>query len=183
MDTIIKILVISLVILIFIGFFYGGFGELILKMMRFCIGKLSEKKSNKASDLIVYGAYEEKQFMTNNERNFFLKLNKSVKPCEYVFSQVRLVDIVQVSTTFKNDRIKYNSLFRKISQWHCDFIITDANFNIKAAIELDDSSHNRKDRIKRDRYFNVVMRQAKIPLYRVRDYKELMESGFFINSN
>jgi hypothetical protein len=36
------------------------------------------------------------------------------------------------------------------SQWHCDVVIVDIHFAIIGAIELDDASHQKKQRIRRD---------------------------------
>ncbi|MEN7973211.1 MAG: DUF2726 domain-containing protein, partial [Verrucomicrobiota bacterium] len=43
---------------------------------------------------------------------------------------------------------------------------TPSTLAIVAAIELDDKSHQRKDRIKRDQFLNQVMESAGVPLIR-----------------
>ncbi|EPA9601828.1 DUF2726 domain-containing protein [Escherichia coli] len=68
------------------------------------------------------------------------------------------------------------SLFRQISQWHCDFVVIDGrNFSVKAIIELDDRSHLRPERQRRDAMFNIVVTQAGIPLLRPRSLKQARE--------
>ncbi|EJU6018207.1 DUF2726 domain-containing protein, partial [Salmonella enterica] len=64
---------------------------------------------------------------------------------------------------------------RKISQWHCDFIWVDNQFSIRAVIELDDATHRRKDRIARDDFFNVVVKQAGYNLIRLETKKDIDE--------
>ncbi|WP_157919293.1 DUF2726 domain-containing protein, partial [Escherichia coli] len=73
---------------------------------------------------------------------------------------------------------QYNSFikaFRSISQYHIDFLIVDkSNFSIVCAIELDDSSHDLPDRIKRDNKINMIFKFTGIPLLRSRDSTELL---------
>jgi hypothetical protein len=61
------------------------------------------------------------------------------------------------------------------SQWHCDVVIVDIRtFAIVGAIELDDASHLKKQRIRRDILLEEVLRQAGIPLLRDRDSEKLI---------
>ena len=61
------------------------------------------------------------------------------------------------------------------SQWHCDVVIVDIRtFAIVGAIELDDASHLKKYRIRRDILLEEVLRQAGIPLLRDRDSEALV---------
>ncbi|HFE3534825.1 TPA: DUF2726 domain-containing protein, partial [Klebsiella pneumoniae] len=66
-------------------------------------------------------------------------------------------------------------LFRMASQWHCDVVIVDIHtFAIIGAVELDDASHQKKHRIRRDILLEEVLRQAGIPLLRDRDSERLV---------
>jgi very-short-patch-repair endonuclease len=50
---------------------------------------------------------------------------------------------------------------------HVDFVLVDAeDLHPVAAIELDDSSHQRADRIKRDALLNNLFAKAEFPLIR-----------------
>ncbi len=61
------------------------------------------------------------------------------------------------------------------SQWHCDVVIVDIHtFTIIGAVELDDASHLKKHRIRRDILLEEVLRQAGIPLLRDRDSERLV---------
>ncbi|VAO08446.1 Protein of uncharacterised function (DUF2726) [Klebsiella pneumoniae] len=61
------------------------------------------------------------------------------------------------------------------SQWHCDVVIVDIHtFAIICAVELDDASHQKKHRIRRDILLEEVLRQAGIPLLRDRDSESLV---------
>lgn len=66
-------------------------------------------------------------------------------------------------------------LFSLVSKWHCDVVIVDrATFAMVAAVELDDRSHLKPARRRRDILLNEFMRQADIPLLRGYDRAELL---------
>lgn len=130
-------------------------------------------KKNTVMELLDDGGYEAKPFMTDREREFYSRLHAVLPKEDHLVSQVRLVDIVSVSSKFNSDRRKKMALFRKISQWHCDYIWLDKNFSIKSVIELDDSTHRRKDRITRDIFFNAVIEQVGYDLVRLKTKKEI----------
>lgn len=111
-------------------------------------------------------------FLTNRERVFYRKLAGIINGRLEIMCQVRLVDIVSINPKYKRGKAGMG-YFRRISQWHCDFVLIDDDFNIKCAIELDDESHNRPDRIRRDNYFNLALDQAGIRLLRFKNIKEL----------
>ena len=113
-----------------------------------------------------------KQFLTNRERAFYNKLERIINGRFKIMCQVRLVDVISVNPKYRKEKggIGY---FRRISQWHCDYVLIDEDFNVKCVIELDDNSHNRPDRIRRDNYFNLALNQAGIRLMRFKNIKEL----------
>ncbi|EFF0514527.1 DUF2726 domain-containing protein [Escherichia marmotae] len=123
----------------------------------------------------TYHFYQKKNFMTNRERYFFKLVHNEFYQDFFVFSQVRMVDII---TPVFDKETQYNSFikaFRSISQYHIDFLIVDkSNFSIVCAIELDDSSHDLPDRIKRDNKINMIFKFTGIPLLRSRDSTELL---------
>lgn len=122
-----------------------------------------------------YQCYQQRPFLTDRERLFFRQLCAAFSGSHLlVMAQVRLVDVVQVSAGIGGrERL---SLFRQISQWHCDFVVIDArNFSVKAIIELDDRAHLRPERQRRDALFNIVVTQAGIPLLRPRSLKQASE--------
>lgn len=99
-----------------------------------------------------------------------------------VSPQVRIRDGIQVvadiATLAPHIRPRSRAwwqLFRMASQWHCDVVIVDIRtFAIVAAIELDDASHLKRHRIRRDILLEEVLRQAGIPLLRDRDSEKLV---------
>lgn len=119
--------------------------------------------------------YQAKPFLTDRERRFYRELSQGLSGTSLqVMAQVRLVDVVQTAPGL--NRADALSLFRRISRWHCDFVILDVrSFTVKAIVELDDRTHLRPERQRRDAIFNVVVAQAGIPLLRPRSVKAASE--------
>lgn len=115
--------------------------------------------------------YQAKPFLTDRERRFYGDLVSGLSGTSLqVMAQVRLADVVQTAGGLS--RAYALSLFRQIAQWHCDFVVIDARtFAVKAIVELDDRTHLRPERQRRDALFNVIVGQAGIPLLRPRSVK------------
>ncbi|HII2213699.1 TPA: DUF2726 domain-containing protein [Escherichia coli] len=113
--------------------------------------------------------------MTVREREFFCELCRALAGYPLlVMAQVRLVDVVQVCPGVSE--AENRRLFRQISQWHCDYVVVDQrDFTVRAIIELDDRSHLRPERQRRDALFNLVVIQAGIPLHQPRSVKQARE--------
>ncbi|HFO4903627.1 TPA: DUF2726 domain-containing protein, partial [Escherichia coli] len=94
-------------------------------------------KNGKSDNYDSYLFYKQKQFMTNRERYFFNLLYGQFSHNYFLFSQVRMVDLI--TPVFDKDT-QYNSFiraFRSISQYHIDFlIVSKIDFSIVCAIEL-----------------------------------------------
>ncbi|WP_241575747.1 DUF2726 domain-containing protein [Rosenbergiella nectarea] len=127
----------------------------------------SNNERNTPSDLHI-----RRPFLTNRERAFYRKLENILEGRFKIMCQVRLVDVVSINPKYKTGS-KSIGYFRRISQWHCDFVLIDNDFNVKCVIELDDKSHNRPDRIRRDKYFNLTLKQAGVRLLRFNNIKDL----------
>ncbi len=85
-----------------------------------------------------------------------------------ISAKVRLADLLFV--TNKTEHQKY---FNKIVGKHIDFLICDAaTMKPALAIELDDSSHNRARRKKRDHFINEALTAAGFSLLRVRAQRQ-----------
>jgi hypothetical protein len=104
-------------------------------------------------------------FFSKAERSFFDVLTLISKENNYyLFAKVRLADLLSIERGTK-ERQKY---FNKIAAKHIDFLICDQKY-IKPliAIELDDSSHQTKNRTMRDDFVVTAMAKAGLPLMRV----------------
>ncbi|MBX9475259.1 DUF2726 domain-containing protein [Yersinia enterocolitica] len=118
------------------------------------------------------------QLMTARERRFLSRLERVLdKQSWRVCPQVRVADIVRISTHWKTNSREWWQLFRLVSQWHCDVVITHRKTGqIVAAVELDDRTHQAKHRQRRDLVLEEVLRQANIPLLRGENEVALVES-------
>jgi very-short-patch-repair endonuclease len=102
--------------------------------------------------------------LTQAERAFYDVLRPTVGTHFHLFAMVRLADLIYIEKGTANRQ----SHFNRIQSKHIDFVLCD-NESIKPvlAIELDDSSHQRPDRQKRDAFVDEVLLQAGLPLLRV----------------
>ncbi len=101
--------------------------------------------------------------LTPAELVFFRALEPLVKPTYAVFSKVRLADLFDVRAGRGRQ-----AAFNQISAKHVDFVLCDpATSKVLAAIELDDRSHQRPDRVERDRFVNDLFAANHLPLIRV----------------
>lgn len=110
--------------------------------------------------------YKTKYLLTKAENNFYQSLKVALKDeALYVCPKIRVADVLRVGKT--DNRRGY---FNKIKAKHIDFLICkdDRFFNPVLAIELDDSSHNEKNRVERDEFMYKAFKTAKLPLYRVK---------------
>lgn len=104
--------------------------------------------------------------MTPREQHFFRALLRHTSRKRWLLCpQVRVADIATLSPHIRPRSRTWWQLFRMASQWHCDVVIVDIHtFAIIGAVELDDASHQKKHRIRRDILLEEVLRQAGIPL-------------------
>lgn len=103
--------------------------------------------------------------LTPAEINFLRHLHAVVREDWLVFSMVRLADIIKVRSKTRKSQSWQNRIFGK----HIDFVLCDAEtLEVKLCIELDDSSHRHPDRVARDKFVNVALAAAGLPLLRVR---------------
>lgn len=97
------------------------------------------------------------------ERNFYFALKAAVGNRYTIFGKVRVADLVKV-TRKTNDKRGYRAL-AKIAQKHVDYVLCDpATLEIVCAVELNDSTHERKDRIDRDRFITKVFDHIGLPI-------------------
>ncbi|GAB2793801.1 hypothetical protein GCM10027040_20190 [Halomonas shantousis] len=127
---------------------------------------------NYAEELMDLGdAYvSETHLMSSSERDIYKVLERRYGDRYYIFSQVRVVDLIQPNTQKYPRRSKeYTSLFRQLSQWHFDYVLCEKDdFRVFCALELDDSSHEQADRVKRDRILDQACEVAGVHLKRMK---------------
>ncbi|WP_157956779.1 DUF2726 domain-containing protein [Salinicola halimionae] len=132
---------------------------------------LPQRKKVTAQGLIGKGdAYIKKaRLITETEQVLFTVLLSKYSDTHHVFCQVRVADVIQPNTTLYKERSReWMALFRQMSQWHFDFVICDkGSMEVVRVIELDDASHKRKDRARRDGIMNRICDDANVALERV----------------
>ena len=122
------------------------------------------------------------RIVTKAELRFYKSLQKAVQDDWEIFAMVRIADILQVKDGTKNRRNWVNKILAK----HIDFVLCDpGSLEAICCIELDDSSHERKDRRERDIFVDDAFRSAGLPLVRIpvrasylsREIRELIEEA------
>lgn len=106
------------------------------------------------------------ELFSRAEWSFHSVLKHAVADDVFVLSKVRVADVLQPTPT--RDRSQWQRAFNAISAKHFDFVLCSTRDGRPvAAIELDDSSHLRKDRMKRDMLLDGVCESAGFPLVRI----------------
>jgi len=105
-----------------------------------------------------------KHLFTPTEKNFYFSLVKAVDKQFVIFGKVRIADVL--TPDMKKSK-KWWRAFVKISSKHLDYVLCHpADLSVFCAIELDDRSHQRQDRRKRDVFVNHACENAGLPLLR-----------------
>jgi very-short-patch-repair endonuclease len=104
--------------------------------------------------------------MSEAEKKFYFVLAEILGKDYLIFSKVRMADLLYLPKMSNSDFYHYQN---KIQAKHVDFLICDKE-NIKPllAIELDDSSHLKMDRILRDKLVDKIFESAKLPILHIK---------------
>ena len=110
--------------------------------------------------------YKPKIYITTlNEMKFYNVLLEIAKELDYIlFSQVSLYNIVSMKENL--DYSTHAKYFNKIASKSIDFVLVDKKCRIKLCIELDDTTHRKKNRIERDKFINDLFKELEIDLLR-----------------
>lgn len=132
------------------------------------LSSLSSESSDRAKRIYHYFAKE--SLMSASEDDFFNVLTSVVGHKYLVFPQVHLSAILNEKINGQN----WKTAFRSINQKSVDYVIADkVSHKTLLAIELDDSTHNRKDRQERDELVERIFSETTIPLVRFKNYRDL----------
>jgi very-short-patch-repair endonuclease len=109
--------------------------------------------------------YEKRtSLLTPAELNFYRVLQEAVHGDWAVQSMVRMADLVRVAP----ETPKFQAWQNRIHAKHIDFLLCDhGTMEVRLAVELDDRSHQRPDRVDRDEFVNRALADAGLPLLRV----------------
>lgn len=102
-------------------------------------------------------------FLSPAEASFFHVLRQAVPDHALIFPKVRLADLV-----YAPQQESRHAAWQRINRKHVDFVLCDAaTLRPLAALELDDRSHRRPDRLERDAFVDRVFAAANLPLLHI----------------
>lgn len=131
------------------------------------IGTLVEVYRGRTNEPRRYQYKQKNFFMSRAEHECYDALVVAVGEKYHIFPQVHLPSIVDNKVVGQN----WQGAFRHISQKSVDFVLCDkAYIAPKLAIELDDRTHERQDRIERDGEVERVLKGAGLPLLRLENH-------------
>ena len=129
----------------------------ILKLFGIQIGVPSH-----ASDELPYRQRDD--FLSASELSFYRVLISSIDGEYLICPKINLADIFFVARPHEN-----RSYRNRIDRKHVDFLLCNSkSMKPILGIELDDSSHSRRDRQERDEFVDQVFKAAGLPLLHVR---------------
>lgn len=107
------------------------------------------------------------KLFTAAETKFFYALDAVVHPQEYkIFGKVRLADIIRVKRGM--EKADYHKAFNRIKSKHIDYVLCNAStLSIELLIELDDASHQKPERQRRDSFLDAAAKAAGVRLLHV----------------
>jgi hypothetical protein len=157
----------------------------ILAIAAIILVKLPKKNETEAEG---YPFQKKEVLFSPAERSFYGTLNQAVGESAKIFGKVRVADVVTPRKGLSPS--DWQKAFNKINCKHFDFILCDYDdLSVICAIELDDRSHQARDRKERDEFLNGVCDAAGLPLiqvsaksgYVIDDIKQLLAPHLDIN--
>ena len=131
-----------------------------------CLGFFLSFLKKEQNETKEFNFEKKERLLSDAENSFHLILNQ-IFPTEYkIESKVRMADFIKVTGP------KRMSGFGMIKSKHIDFLITESKTSkVLLGIELDDSTHNNESTKKRDEVKNEAMKEAGVPLLRIKASK------------
>lgn len=132
----------------------------------------TNKKSNKVSNkgVATYHYKRKDYMMTRSESEFFNILTTHFGDKHYIFPQVNISSILDHTVKGQD----WRAARAHINRMSVDYVIcTKSSVKPLLAIELDDPTHNREDRQKRDADVNRIFEEASLPLVRFSNINQL----------
>ena len=155
MDNIFIYIVVAFVILLFIDF---------------ATRKLFNDKESTEIKKSTYRYFAKNTIMTERENKFFEQLNEILGNKWFVIPQVHLSALLNHKVKGQN----WKAAFRHINGKSVDYVLlSKETMKPICAIELDDSTHNYKNRVERDAEVERIFTEAKLPLARFRNPEKL----------
>jgi hypothetical protein len=129
---------------------------------------ISASETQRTSTLYNYRYNRKYAIMTEREVEFYKKLKFVCGENILIFPQIHLSNLFFHNVKGQN----FKAAFKFINRLSVDFVLVDSrNFKTLMAIELDDSTHDEQERIRRDLIVNDIFKKANFPLLRVDSIK------------
>jgi len=132
--------------------------------------KKPAKKFKRYANSDAYQSYNYKKharLFSPAERSFLGVLDLAVGNEYRIFAKVRVADVIEPERglTRKNWQIAFNRVAGK----HFDYVLCSPDtLEIKAVLELDDTSHSENRRISRDEFLQKACKSAGLKLIRIK---------------
>lgn len=122
-------------------------------------------------------AYQARQLLTKREHLEYIKLKEYADARGWLICpKVRLLDLIEPKYHFNSSTRQ--GLMNKVQAKHVDFVLVDQSMNIIGVLELDDSSHDRPDRMERDQFVRDALEGAGFTLIQTRSITPETLDGF-----
>ena len=106
----------------------------------------------------------------------FLRALEQAAPEYRMFGKVRVADVIGVQKGLSNSA--RTSALNRITSKHIDFVLCRPHdLSVVCAVELDDKTHERKDRRARDMFLENALAAAEVPLVRIKTAKSYDVAG------
>jgi len=126
----------------------------------------SRRQPDRSAALGIAVSLTQRPILTAAETKFFQALQAAVGKHYTIFPQLPVWTLVQPES---NDPVAARGFNNRISLKRIDFVLVEpASLKPYMAIELDDRSHQREDRQKRDAFVDQVLTQAGIRIVHIR---------------
>jgi hypothetical protein len=114
--------------------------------------------------------------MTRSEYDFYTHLQELFGDRFLIFPQVHISAIIDHKVKGQS----WRKAFFNINGKSVDYVFCDKeHVEPILAIELDDPSHKWRRRVRRDQEVEQMFREANLPLFRFRDYKNFSSEDIF----
>ena len=108
---------------------------------------------------------KKKTLLTPAERSFYGVLKQAIPEEIEITCKVRIADVLTPKKGMS--RSNWQTAFNQISAKHFDYVLcSTTTLEVLAVVELDDKSHNKPSRVKRDELILEACESADLPLIR-----------------
>ena len=142
----------------------------ILLALDFITRKIFNDKEFTEIKKSTYRYFAKNTIMTERENKFFRQLNEILGNKWFIIPQVHLSALLNHKVKGQN----WKAAFRHINGKSVDYVLlSKETMKPICAIELDDSTHNYKNRVERDAEVERIFAEAKLPLARFKNPEKL----------